>query len=374
MKKHLAKILGLTVLSVVVLTGCGGAQPKTATPTPAPAPAPVTDTKTLTAVKTTTAPTLDGKSSETFWASAPEMKLTLSNGGALQGGTGGKFDNGSTEVSMKATYDAENIYMLLQYKDPTDSQARGPWILEGGKLVKKPYTEFYEDKFAINWNINNSTKDFNDTGCTVTCHAATDKDGKSLMKHWTNSENELLDMWHWKYVRQNSLFGPDKPGLMHDQFMDSVKYDPADATKSGAGRHADPGEKEYVDNVTDDKSAPKLVFDGAALNGNPYVIVDGLDKTKPFTADYIKTMKEGDFIPGPIAKQITGDPADIKAKGKWEKGVWTLEISRKLKTTSAKDVQFDDLAKTYSFAVAAFDNSQIGHAYENLVHKLAFKQ
>ena len=28
-----------------------------------------------------------------------------------------------------------------------------------------------------------------------------------------------------------------------------------------------------------------------------------------------------DFIPGPIAKQITGDPADIKANGKWENGV-----------------------------------------------------
>jgi len=374
MKKHLAKILGLTVLSVVVLTGCGGAQPKAATTTPAPAPAPVTDTKTLTAVRTTAAPTLDGKSSEAFWASAPEMKLKLSNAGALQGGTGGKFDNGNTEVTMKATYDAENLYMLLQYQDPTDSMARGPWILESGKLVKKPYNELYEDKLAINWNINNSTQDFNDAGCTVTCHAATDKNGKTVTKHWTNAENELLDMWHWKYVRQNSLYGPDKPGLMHDQFMDSVKYDPADAAKAGGGRHSDPGDKEYIDNMTDDKSVPKLVFDGAALNGNPYVIIDGLDKTKPFTADYIKTMKEGDFIPGPIAKQITGDPADIKAKGKWENGVWTLEISRKLITTSAKDVQFDDLAKTYSFAVAAFDNSQIGHAYENLVHKLVFKR
>ncbi len=371
MKKHLVKIIGLSVLSLAILTGCAGAK---TTPTPTPTPAPVADTKTLTAVKASAAPTVDGKASEDYWGNAPVMKTTLSNAGALQAGTGGKYDNGSTEVSMKAAYDAENIYMLIQYKDATESKSRGPWVLEGGKLVKKPYNTDYEDKFAINWNIKDSTKDFNDAGCTITCHAATDKDGKPVMKHWTNAENELLDMWHWKYVRQNSLFGPDKPGLMHDQFMDSVKYDPADAKTASAGRHADPGEKEYVDNVTDDKSAPKLVFDGAALNGNPYVIVDGLDKTKPFTADYIKTMKEGDFIPGPIAKQITGDPADIKAKGKWENGVWTIEVSRKLKTTSAKDVQFDDLAKTYAFAVAGFDNSQIGHAYENLVHKLAFKQ
>lgn len=355
---------------MVVVTGCGGTEPKTATPTPAPA----TDAKTLTAVKTTAAPTLDGKASEAFWASAPAMKVSLSNGGALQGGTGGKFDNGSTEVSMKATYDAENLYMLLEYKDPTDSKARAPWMLEGGKLVKKPSSVLYEDKLAINWNINNSVKDFNEAGCTVTCHAATDKDGKAVTKHWTNAETELLDTWHWKYVRQNSLFGPDKPGLMHDQFINNLKYDPAnDKTKSG-GRNSDPGVKDSVDNMTDDKSAPKLVLDGAALNGNPYVIVAGLDKTKPFTADYIKTMKEGDFIPGLISNQLTGDPADIKAKGKWENGVWTLEISRKLKTSSDKDVQFDDLAKPYSFAVAAFDNSQIGHAYENVAQKLVFKQ
>ncbi len=373
MKKHFVKIIGLSVLSLAILTGCAGSGAKTPA-TPVPDPTPSVDAKTLSAVKATEAPAVDGKSSEAFWASAPEMKLTLSNAGALQGGTGGKFENGSTEVTMKAAYDAENIYMLYQYKDATESKSRGPWVLEGGKLVKKPYKTDYEDKLAINWNINNTTKDFNEAGCTVTCHTATDKEGKPVMKHWTNTEGEVLDMWHWKYVRQNSLYGPDKPGLMHDQFMDSVRYDPADEKTKGAGRHADPGEKEYVDNVTDDKSAPKLVFDGPPLNGNPYVIVEGLDKTKPFTADYIKTMKEGDIIPGPIAKQITGDPADIKAKGVWANGVWTIEISRKLKTTSDKDVQFDDLAKSYSFAVAAFDNSQIGHAYENLVHKLVFKQ
>lgn len=374
MKKHLVKIIGLAVISLVVISGCRGSDPKVVPPTPTPDPAPTADTKTLSAIKATEAPTLDGKADESSWGSAPPIKLTLANAGALQGGTGGKFENGGTEVTMKATYDAENLYMLLQWKDPTDSQARGPWILEGGKLVLKPYSEYYEDKFALFWNINDSTKDFNEAGCTVTCHSATDKDGKTIMKHWTNAENELLDMWHWKYVRQNTLFGPDKPGLMHDQFVDSRKFDPADpATKSG-GRKADPGEKEYIDNANEDKSAPKLVLDGPALNGIPYVIVDGIDKTKPFTADYIKTMKEGDFIPGIISKQITGDPADIKAKGKWENGVWTLEISRKLKTESEKDVQFTDLTKNYAFGVAAFDNSQIGHAYNNLVYKMVFKQ
>ena len=384
MKKSLAKIIGLlVVVGSLAVTGCSS-QPaskeaaKPAANTPAPTAAPAADDKTLTAIKTTTAPTLDGKSSESFWATAPELKVSLAGAATLQGGTGGKFDNGKTDVTMKASYDAENLYVLLQYKDPTESQQRGPWKLEGGKLVKQGYRAgagWYEDKFGINWNINDSVKDFNTVGCSVTCHATADKDGKALNKHWTNAASEMLDTWHWKSVRQNTLFGPDKPGLMHDQFMDNVNYNPADAAKTdSAGRHSDPGDKEYADNVNDDKSAPKLVLDGAALNGDPFVIVNGLDKTKPYTADYLKTMKEGDFIPGLIAKQITGDPADIKVKGKWENGVWTLEIARKLKTTSDKDIQFADLAKTYYFALAAFDNSQIGHAYQNGAQKLVFKQ
>lgn len=371
---NLRKVFAWCTLATFFVSGCATQQ---APPTPpqqtGQQAAP--DTNTLTAVKTTTAPTIDGVASEDFWGSAPELTATLSNAGSTQGGTGGKYENGTTTVSAKAVYDADNIYIMLKFKDPTESKARGPWILEQGKLVSKPYNEYYEDKFALLWNINDSVKDFNEQGCMATCHGTTDKAGKSVTKHWTNASGEIIDMWHWKMVRQNTLNGPDKPGFMHDQFMDDRKFDPNDPATSSGGRKTDPGPKEYEENKNEGKTAPKLVHDGPPANGNPYVIVEGLDKTKPFTADYIKGMKEGDFIPGAIAKQISGsDAADIAAKGKWENGIWTLEIQRKLKTASDKDIQFDDLSKQYTFAMAGFDNSQIGHAYEMATHKLVFKQ
>jgi len=96
------------------------------------------------------------------------------------------------------------------------------------------------------------------------------------------------------------------------------------------------------------------------------------DKTKPFDPGMVAGMKEGDFIAGAIAYQITGDPADILARGNYADGAWTLELQRPLKTTSNKDIQFEDLAKEYFFSVAAFDNSQIGHAYQKGINRMTF--
>ncbi|MHB1128278.1 MAG: ethylbenzene dehydrogenase-related protein [Bacillota bacterium] len=333
----------------------------------------------LVAVKATQAPAIDGTVDD-GWKAAEAIKVPLAAAGTI--GPGGEFDNGRTEVMLKAMYDADSVYMLLQWDDPTDSKARGPWVKENGNLVKKSYDEFYEDKLAVNWNINNSVNSFQTQGCVVTCHATSftdDRSGKTIIKHYTNGADERLDMWHWKRTRQNDLFGADKPGLMHDQFMDNVTFDPTNKDTKSAGRHADPSEpkKEYEDNVTGDSQdplQPKVVVDGPPASGNPYVIIEGLDKTKPFNPNMVQQMKDGDFIPGLIAKQISGDAADIKAKGKFENGRWTLEIQRKLETGSDKDVQFTDLDKKYYFGVAAFDNSQIGHAYQTTVANLTFKK
>lgn len=357
------------VLFTLALAGCGQKE----TPKPAAQQA---GGKVVTAVKTSKAPGIDGVVDD-VWASAEAVKTTISGAGNL--GPGGKFNNGSTNVTIKALYDDKNIYMLYEWEDPTDSQSRGPWVKEGDKLVKKPYSSNYEDKFGVMWNINDSTKGFNDQGCAISCHDTGEKtkDGKPILKHWTNGPDELLDTWHMKITRHNTLLGADKPGIMHDQFHDNVKFNPQDSKTNSAGRHSDPDSKEYSDNITGasnaDPGMPKFVFDGSPLNGSKYVIVDGIDKVKPFTDDMVASMKEGDTIPGLIVYPQTKDAADVKAKAKWVNGKWTLEIQRPLKTESKYDVQFSDLTKTYYFAVSAFDNSQIGHATMEGTLQLKFK-
>lgn len=375
MKRQLIFLLVFTI-SLSISAGCARKQEEDKAK-PAPQAQEAAVVADLVSVKAPQAPVIDGKP-EAAWDAAKEVQVPVANAGVLQNNTGGKFNNGSTTVAVKSLYDDKNLYMQFKWADPTNSIAREPWVKEGEKLVKKNPNEFYEDKLALLWNINNSVADFNSKGCAVTCHVTefTDpKTNKKIIKHWTNGEGQLLDMWHWKLTRQNTLFGPDKPGLMHDQYMDNIKFDPNDEKTKPAGRHADPGEKEYEANATGkspDWGQPKIVHDGPPANGNPYVIVENLDKTKPFDPGMVAGMKEGDFIPFTIAKQITGDPADIQAKGNYADGTWTFEIQRPLRTQSNKDVQFDDLAREYFFSIAAFDNSQIGHAYQKGVNRLKF--
>jgi hypothetical protein len=45
-------------------------------------------------------------------------------------------------------------------------------------------------------------------------------------------------------------------------------------------------------------------------------------------------------------------------------GKWTVEFGRALDTGSETDVQFTDLAATYYFGVAAFDNASVRHAFQ----------
>lgn len=359
----------LTTL-VFLVAGCGGGDK-----TPAKA-----DADTLKSMKAKGAVTIDGKADE--WANIQGISIEMKNAGEL--GPGGKFNNGRTTAVLKSMYDKDNVYFLAVWDDPTDSMSRGPWVYEGGKWMKKGYGTDYEDKFAMQWNIKDSVKGFNDlqgdkAGCAVSCHATgvfDEKTGKEIKKKYNNAAGELADMWHWKLVRTNFNAGKDKAGQIHDQYTDSTPYKAADGKiTNNAGRKGDPGNAEYKDNVVGEKDKPgympQFVFDGPPAV-SPYVIIDGIDKVKPF--DPNAPAKEGDIIPGLIAYRMTGDNGDISAKGVWKDGKWTLEWQRKLVTGSQYDVSFDDLAKTYFFGVAAFDNSQIGHAYHSGAKKFVFEK
>lgn len=365
-KRAIAAVAAITA-SAFVFAGCGGSKPAQADP------------DTLKAVKAKGAITIDGKADE--WANVPEIKIAIKGAGEI--GPGGKFTDGKSTVTIKAQYDKDNVYFLATWDDPTESIARGPWVSEGGKWVKKSYDTHYEDKFAMQWNIKDSIKGFSElkgdtAGCMISCHATgvfDEKTGKEIKKKYNNAAGEFADMWHWKLVRTNDNAGKAVPGQFHDQYTDSTPYKAADGKiVSAAGRKGDPGNKEYEDNTVGKKGEagymPKFVFDGTPAV-NQYVIIDGIDKVKPF--DPSAPAKEGDIIPGLIAYKMTGDNASIPAKAIWKDGKWTLEWSRKLVTGSEVDIAFDDLKKTYYFGVAAFDNSQIGHAYHVGAKKFIFE-
>ena len=319
---------------------------------------------TLTSVKTDKPILLSG-AVDNAWQKAAPLKVTLDN---LPYDPSNGYDGmEETTVTMKSLYDDEYLYLLLQYNDPTESLARFPWIKQADgtwkQMKKKDSTghdnTYYEDKVGIFWDIN--TKGFTEEGCMISCHMDIEGD-TSAGRKFTNNPGETIDMWHVKNVRTSPL------GQVDDQFMDST--DNAKANKS-FGRKGDlKTGGGYTNNINKDKTGPAYMNFPPSEKAKYYVLPS-------LKTPFIDIFKPGDVVPGIVIDAFQGPRADIEMRGKWDNGVWTLEIRRKLVTTGEKaniqDVQFDDLNKAYSFGVAVFDNSQINHLFHTETLTLKFK-
>jgi hypothetical protein len=308
----------------------------------------------LVAKKVAADPSTDG-TLDAAWTGAMPLTVKALGGKNLPGGT--------TEITLRSVYTADTVYFFVQYKDPTESVKRSPWVKQADgtwKQLKDPADKggdnntYYEDKMAMIWAIN--APSFEAKGCMAACHTG---EGKPFGNKYLPS-GEKADIWHWKSVRTGSI------GQFDDQWLDDTKYDKDKAPE--AGRKSDPKTGGgYVDNRNDAKSGPKF-----ALKDNkpapPYWIVDA--EKEPFDdAKY----KAGDEVPGIVVAPFTGDRADIAVKSTWKDGTYTLVFWRKLATNSDFDVQFTDMKKQYAFGVAVFDNAQVRHAYVPGVLKLTFE-
>ena len=314
----------------------------------------------LTAVKVTQPPKLEALAADPAWAKAPELKVKLDNGA--------HFDNGSTTVALKAVYTADRISILVRYADPTQSSRREPFVKQpDGKWVKLhdpddkggDNTKYYEDKFALLWNINKSIKNFDSVGCFALCHAG--EPGKPFGNKYTASEGELADLWHMKSVRTGYI------GQVDDQYVDHTRYDKDKAPD--AGRKGDPKTGGGYDDIKLVNGKPEFMSkDGKAANKGGTYYLRAEDKV-PF--DDSKFVA-GDEVASILVSRFTGDRGEIDAAIGYKDGMWTTALTRKLETGSKYDVQFSDLGAEYLFGFAAFDNAQVRHAYHNAPLKLNF--
>ncbi len=332
----------LTALSLAIASALLGA---CATKDEATAP------NVLVAVKASAAPTLDGNPNDAVWTAAKPIKVKLADGVNFSGG------KGETTATLKAAYLGDTVYFLVQYDDPTNSIRRGPYQKQADgswKKLKDPADKggddnaYYEDKWAMIWNINNSIPRFDQKGCLVACHEG--ETGKPYGNKYLSKEGELGDMWHMKGSRTAPL------GHVDDQYLDHTRWDPK--ASPNAGRKSDPGGPEYkAFNLVDGKPE-SMNKDGKAANaGGTYYIVDG-DQV-PFDDS---KFKAGDEVASFVINRLKTDRADVKVAMRWANGVHTSEASRKLVTGSKFDVQFADMNAQYGFGFAAFDNAQVRHA------------
>ena len=179
------------------------------------------------------------------------------------------------------------------------------------------------------------------------CHEG---EGKPYGNKYTRQEGEIGDMWHMKSVRTIPM------GYVDDQYVDHTRYDKDKSPN--AGRKSDPGTAagEYTALKLVNGKPPFMNRDGKPANaGGTYYIKRGDEVA------FVDNFKPGDEIASHISNPLTGDRADIQAVNKWENGVVTTVLRRKLQTGSKFDVQFDP-AKRYPFGFAVFDNAAVRHA------------
>jgi len=335
--KLFSAVMGTALLA---LAGCQSAQDKAAA-------------DTLVATFTSTAPNMAAGASDPVWAKAAPLSAALTGGvnfGAKPG------DKGESKVTLKAAYTADMLYMLIQYTDPTNSVRRGPYQKQADgswKKLKDPADKggddnvYYEDKWAMIWNIDNSIANFDKKGCAVACHIG---EGKPYGNKYLGSEGQLGDIWHFKGQRTGPL---DK---LDDQYLDHTRYNPT--ASPNAGRKNEPGGPEYR-NMDLVNGKPQFMNRDArpASAGGLHYVVDGTQV--PFDDS---KFKAGDEVASILIFQLKGDRGDVAVVNRWANGMHTSEVSRKLVTGSKFDVQFKDLNASYGFGFAAFDNAQVQHA------------
>ena len=172
---------------------------------------------------TTTAPTIDG-TVDAMWNNAQKLQFTPTvpdpGNGLFAGYIGQQYP-----ATLRSMYDNQNIYFLLEYADATQSTNVSPWYFDPALNVtgktgwaKEPSSKTFdasgvltrdgwgEDKFAMLWNIDNSTPKFITQTCYASCHVFTPYVDYSQSpavlvsnsgsgNHYTNGANEKIDMW-----------------------------------------------------------------------------------------------------------------------------------------------------------------------------------
>lgn len=238
------------------------------------------------------APNLDGRADDSVWRDARPVEVPARV-------VWPQPEDRSVPVAIKSVRTGGRIYFLVRWKDESKDDAyHKPWIWNA---EKKTYEEGpdREDMFALA---------FEQTGV--------------FSGHMLSGDPAVWDVWHWKATRTNP----------QGHAMDKThRYTP----EKPAGKA---------------NSYP-------ALNGKTMWIArpedagDTVEKKQPAPKEH-----QGKRIPQYLPGTPGGSAADVRAKGAWSDGWWTLELERKLDTGHPDDTAFDT-SKTYRMAVSVHDHT-----------------
>jgi len=239
-------------------------------------------------------------------------------------GRTGTNDNFIVNARMRAAYDKEYIYLLVQWDevandgpilfDISANDKFRPWTFSGGEWTR---SSAIDDRVSIFWFMQGRFEDivgWQTDGCGIACHA----DQATGM--FTPIDTTRLDAWEWGSVIT------DPQGYGKDAFVQSL------SVGGLTGYLTDVGNPVFLENISGTYPIYQHKEDPNADALNP------LDEweVQGFQLDD-ETWLDGATIPGAVAIYPTKSAADISAKGKFVDGTWTVEFKRARDTGQGKD-------------------------------------
>jgi thiosulfate reductase cytochrome b subunit len=327
------------------------------------------------------APVIDGNPDDAVWAKIEPVIVHTAKATNAPGHV--------SDIAIKAVHDGTNVYFQFQWADADASLKRYPLIKteHGWKVLntnlafeQNDESVYYEDKLSLYMtSVKNGS-------CASTCHLGAHPDSAQNWKHGLHyTENgEFGDVWHWKSVRTNQMGDlKGEPGYADDMYF-GPKRPVEEAKNRGRGytggyfEDPDKGVGGYSYNfvkvdptkpLRDTYVVPKLLPPANAVHTNADATTSEAGRTwwilKPLGIPYTKeadTYSVGTLIPNIIVTPFTGDRADVRAKGEWKAGRWTLETQRVLNTGSKYDIPFVPGGTPVYLTIAAYHRTQVRHS------------
>lgn len=270
---------------------------------------------------------LDGKADEDAWNQAVEVEVPLAYGPVKT-------------ASLKVLYDDEDVFIRVRWPDDTEDRQHHPWVWDSE-----------QEKFVAGSQVEDSVMLSFEAGC-----------------EWQPSflAGYIFDFdgWHWMAARTDPLGqAVDLYGNIQDQDMN-----PGHMTRYESRVKQDTWNMKFTENADPDLYAEwndlDRVYMMQPVTGEVYYqgVPDGRDSQAfveqvpapagtPYPRDAAKPVPQ--FSP----VKLTDGAGEVRAKGNWEDGFWTVEF-RRARITPANTLNDTVFNRLVQFSVHVFDQGE----------------
>jgi len=200
-----------------------------------------------------------------------------------------------TRIELRSLHNDRMIFLLIRFADPDESRQHRLWHWSEQSQMYEEGPE-REDAIVLKWAI---------------------AGGEDLSLK--SDQPYVADIWYWKACRT------DPQGVADDKIQRLT--------------------------TTPGKRSKKVI----SASGRPMFLFRGGDQGSSAYKTVIYVERHKDIMPRFSTRPPAGSRGDIRAKGVWKDGFWTVEMARLLVTGHDDDLNFRSLEASYPFGVSRFE-------------------